>query len=133
MMSQAEPAEQRHHKRYQVPVGSFVTIGPHGSILGQIIDISTGGLAFRYMDSEKPTDDSYLDIFSTECDLCLCNIPFDTVSDYEIHNTVLCKVVDSVPPSCRAMKRSSVQFGELTYHQRSQLHDFLQINAAGEL
>jgi len=132
MTSQAEPAEQRQHKRYQVPVASFVAIGPHNSILGQIVDISMGGLAFRYMDSEKPTDNSYLDIFSTECDLCLRKIPFDAVSDYEIDNTVLCKVVDSVPPSFRAMKRSSVQFGELTYRQRYQLQDFIQINDRGE-
>jgi hypothetical protein len=93
-------AEQRKHTRYEVPTGSFVAIGPQNTILGQIIDISMGGVAFRYVDSRK--------------------------YDYEIENTVSCKIVDGIPRCCRAMKRSSVQFGELTHHQKSQLESFIQ-------
>ena len=124
--------ERRKHKRYQVPAGSFVALGPHNTILGQIIDISMGGLAFRYMDSKKPTDGSHIDIFLIERDFCLGKVPIKSVSDYEIDNTVVCKIVDGVPPSCRAMKRSSVQFGDLTHNQVSRLEHFIQNHTTGE-
>ena len=133
MTNRAELVEQRRHKRYQVPTGSFVALGPNDTILGQILDISMGGLAFRYLDSKKPTDCSYLNIFLTERDFCLGNVPIKSVSDYEIDNTVVCKIADGVPLSYRAMKRSSVQFGELTYHQRYQIEGFIQNHTTGEL
>ena len=133
MTNRAELVEQRRHKRYQVPTGSFVALGPNDTILGQILDISMGGLAFRYLDSKKPTDCSYLNIFLTERHSCLGNVPIKSVSDYEIDNTVVCKIPDGVPLSYRAMKRSSVQFGELTYHQRYQIEGFIQNHTTGEL
>lgn len=133
MTNKAELVEQRRHKRYQVPTGLFVALGPNDTILGQILDISMGGLAFRYLDSKKPTDCSYLNIFLIEHDFCLGNVPITSVSDYEIDNTVVCKIVDGVPLSCRAMKRSSVQFGELTYHQRYQIEGFIQNHTTDEL
>ncbi len=133
MINTAEVVEQRKHKRYQVPTGSFVALGPNDAILGQIMDMSMGGLAFRYLDSKKPTDGSYIDIFLIECDFCLGRVPIKSVSDYEIDNTVICKMVDGVLPSCRAMKRSGVQFEELTHYQRSQLEAFIQNHTAGEV
>jgi hypothetical protein len=133
MTERAEIAEQRRYKRYEVPTGSFVALGPQNSIQGQIIDISIGGLAFRYMDSKKPIDESYLDIFLTERDFCLGKLPITAVSDYEIDNTVTCKLVEGVPYRCTAMRRSSVQFGELTHHQMSQLEHFIQNHTTSEL
>ena len=131
MTDAAKLVEQRKHTRYEVPTGSFVAIGPNNTILGQIIDISMGGVAFRYVDSRKPTDGSHLDIFLTERDFCLGKVPIKTVSDYEITNTVACKIIDGIPRCCRIMKRSSVQFGELTRHQRSQLEWFIQNHNTG--
>ncbi|MES0362944.1 MAG: PilZ domain-containing protein [Desulfobacteria bacterium] len=132
MTDTAEVVEQRRYKRYEVPTDSFVALGPQNSILGQIIDVSMGGLAFRFMDSKKPTDKSYLDIFLTERDFCLGKVPVKAVSDYEIDNTVTCKLVEGVY-RCTAMRRSSVQFGELTHHQMSQLEHFIQNHTTSEL
>jgi c-di-GMP-binding flagellar brake protein YcgR len=95
------------------------------------MDISMGGIAFRYMDSKKPTDESRLDMFLTEGDMCLGQVPIKAVSDYEIPNTVLCKTVDEIPPSCRTMRRCGVQFGDLTQHQRSQLQHYIQNHTTG--
>jgi hypothetical protein len=132
MTDRAEIVEQRRYKRYEVPTGSFVALGPQNSILGQIMDISMGGLAFRYMDSKKPIDESYLDIFLTERDFCLGKVPVKAVSNYEIDNTVTCKLVEGVY-RYTAMRRSSVQFGELTHHQMSQLEHFIQNHTTSEL
>jgi hypothetical protein len=133
MIDRAEIVEQRQYKRYEVPTGSFVALGPQNSILGQIIDISMGGLAFRYMDSKKPIGESYLDIFLTERNFCLGKVPIKAVSDYEIDNTVTCKLVEGVPYRCTAMRRSGVQFGELTHNQMSQFEHFIQNHTTSEL
>jgi hypothetical protein len=133
MTDRAEIVEQRRYGRYAVPTGSFVALDPQNSILGQIMDISMGGLAFRYMDSKQPMDESYLDIFLTERDFCLGKVPIKAVSDYEIDNTVTCKLVEGVPYRCTTMRRSSVQFGELTHHQMSQLEHFIQNHTTSEL
>jgi c-di-GMP-binding flagellar brake protein YcgR len=131
MIPQEEMVDHREHVRYRVPKDSFVTIGSDEPILGQIMDISMGGIAFRYMDSKKPTDESRLDMFLTEGDMCLGQVPIKAVSDYEIPNTVLCKTVDEIPPSCRTMRRCGVQFGDLTQHQRSQLQHYIQNHTTG--
>jgi hypothetical protein len=80
-----------------------------------------GGLGFRYIDIKELPEESSLDIFMTEHDLCLDRVPFKTVTNYDIPNTVVCKIVDALPPSCKSMKRGGVQFGELTPEQAARL------------
>jgi hypothetical protein len=96
MIPQKEMVDHREHIRYRVPKDSFIAIGSDEPILGQIIDISMGGIAFRYMDSKKPTDELHLHIFLTEGDMSLGQVPIKAVSDHEIPNTVLYKTVDEI-------------------------------------
>ena len=131
MSPEEEMVDHREHVRYRVPKESFVTIGTDEPIMGQIIDISMGGIAFRYMDSKKPTDESHLNMFLTEGNVCLDQVPIKAVSDHEIPNTVLCKTVDEIPPSCRTMRRCGAQFGDLTQHQMSQLQQCIQNHTTG--
>jgi hypothetical protein len=42
--------ERRRHKRFQVPEGAQVSLRLPKTRMGQIIDISMGGLAYRYVD-----------------------------------------------------------------------------------
>ena len=130
-----EKEENRRHERYQVPEGSFVTLGPSNSILGQILDISMGGLAFRYINSQPaaPTSQSYLDIHLTEGDMCMGRVPIKAVSDIETPDTVTCKADGPLPVSCKAMRRCGVQFGEMTHAQISQLASCIQTQAIGAL
>jgi hypothetical protein len=127
-----EIVDQRKHKRYQVPRNSYISLGSDDFVLGQIIDISMGGMAFRYMGSENLPDESHLDIFLTENDLFLSKVPFKTVSDYEIPNTVLCRTDDPIPSSCRMMRRSGLQFGALTADQQAQIERFIKGHTAVE-
>lgn len=131
MNSGNEMVGQRQHERYQVPSDSFVATGSHDPIVDQIIDFSLGGVAFRYMDSKKPADESSLDIYFTHGNLCLSKIPFRAVSDHEILNTVLCKTVDPLPPSCSTMRQGSGEFGDLTSHQRCRLEYCIQNHMIG--
>jgi hypothetical protein len=130
MADKKEPAELRKHERYLVPTGSFVSLGNNGSTLGQILDVSMGGLAFRYI-GEDSSNGSHLDMFSTEHDFHLRKVPFRSVTDFEIDNLVLSKIGGRVHPHCRTMRRGSVRFHKLSRKQRSQLKDFLENHTVG--
>jgi hypothetical protein len=119
-----EFADHRKHKRFQVPQGVFVGFGPHVNKVGQMVDLSLGGLAFRYIGTGESQDGSHLDIFMTDNDFYLGLIPFKTVSDFEI--------VQTTPSSPMTMRRSGVRFRKLSSEQRSELEYFLQHHTLGE-
>jgi hypothetical protein len=131
----ADSKENRKHERYQVPEGSFVTLGPSNAIVGQILDISMGGLAFRYINnhSEAPKQEAYADIYLTEGDLCLAAVPIRAVSDFDAPDTVTCKADGPLPLSCRGMRRCGLEFGEMTQGQMSQLAHCIQSQSIGPL
>jgi hypothetical protein len=131
----ADTKENRKHERYRVPDGSFVTLGPSNAIMGQILDISMGGLAFRYINnhSEAPGQESHADIYLTEGDLCLSAVPIRAVSDFDAPDTVTCKADGPLPVSCRGMRRCGLEFGNMTEAQMSQLAQCIQNQSIGTL
>jgi hypothetical protein len=120
MIPKKEMVEKRQHKRLK---GTFVGLGPHDTKVGQIIDVGMGGLAFRYVGSEEPSNGE-LDVFLNERDFYLGRVPFRTVSDFEITSRR-----DSIST---AMRRSGVQFRKMKPNQISQLEYFIQNHTLGE-
>jgi hypothetical protein len=131
MTSDNEPVERRKHKRFQVPTGSIVSFGPHSTVLGKIIDMSMGGLAFRYI-AEGSANGLHLDIFLKEHNFYMGKVQFKIIGDFEIDNKVLYKISDGVVPRRRTIRRGSVQFGDLTRQQEAELGHFLQNYTLGE-
>jgi hypothetical protein len=117
--------ERRGHKRFQVQNRSYAALSPNDTIWGDIIDISMGGLAFRYRPREGQADGLSLDIFSTDGGFCLAHVPFATVADFEIP--------ERKPPYCAAMRRRHVQFENLTHDQMSKLETFIQNYGTGRV
>ena len=116
MGSIKEPVERRKHKRFEVPIGAFVVLGPHSTMVGRIIDISMGGLTFRHVDKEEPSGGLYeLDVFH-ENDFCLKHVPCENVSDLETYES---------PFGSFIIRESAVQFRDLTPRQMSQLEYFI--------
>ncbi len=115
--------ERRQHKRFQLPKGAFVGLAPYDTKVGQIIDMSLGGLAFRYVGMEEPLHGE-LDIFLSERDFYLGRIPFKTVSDFEMDS--------SAASSAVTMRRTGVQYKKLTQFQISQLQYLIQNYTLGE-
>jgi hypothetical protein len=116
--------ELRKHKRFQVPGGVFVGFGPRANKVGQIVDVSMGGLGYRYVGSEDSSDGSHLDIFVTDDDFYMGAVPFKTVCDFQ--------VVGRVAASPMTMRRCGVQFGRLSRKQNAQLEYFIQQHTLGE-
>jgi hypothetical protein len=116
--------EHRKRKRFQVPGGVFVGFGPHANKVGQVVDVSMGGLAYRYVGSEDSSGGSHLDIFVTDDDFYMGAVPFKTICDFQ--------VVDRVPASPLTMRRCGVQFRKLSPKQNAQLEYFIQQHTLGE-
>ena len=51
--------ERRKHKRYLATDGTYAIFGEHSNKLGQVVDISNGGLAFRYNDNENRSTERF--------------------------------------------------------------------------
>lgn len=123
MNSIEKATERRAHKRYRLKEDAIVATSAR---LGQIVDISMGGLSFRYIAKTSTMDETSneLDIFLSRDDFYLEKVPFEKVSDDV-------SVYDS-PFSIIKMRRFSVKFGSLTSEQKHQLERFLRYHTAGE-
>ena len=110
--------ERRKHRRFQVPGNTFVGIGPYFDNVGRMVDISMGGVAFRYVGTEEPSQESSIYIFSSDHDFYLGNIPFKTVADFEI--------VKKAPSRHVTMRQAGLKFKKLTDNQISRLKYFIQ-------
>ncbi len=119
MTERKQLVERRKHKRFKVPRDAFVAIRPHYAEVGQITDVSMGGLGFHCLATEEPSsEESELDIFLSGRAFWLYRVPFRTIWSVEIAGRT---PLTSVP-----MRQSGVQFGELTPNQRSELESFIE-------
>jgi hypothetical protein len=124
MTSKNEPVERRKHRRFQIRQGTYVALVPPYGKVGPVIDISMGGLSFRYVDGKETTNGSYINILLTEANFYLENVPVKTILD--------CEIPDKSASSAIAMRRCGLQFGGLTHNQASQLKFFIENYSIGE-
>ncbi len=119
MTNMKEIMERRKHRRFQTQGGTYAALN-NGSIkIGQIQNISKGGLAFRYVANREQVERSYkVDIFATDNAFYLKNIPFKSISDVYIDF--------EIPFSTTSLRQCGGQFGELTRIQVSQLDYFIE-------
>jgi len=114
-----EAFERRKHKRFLAQDGAFVELRDHGGKIGEIIDVSQGGLAFRYIDiGDRPKRSLELDILLKHAGFRLEKLPAETVSDVEITKTF--------HQGITRIRRQGVQFGRLTKSQKTRLEYFIR-------
>lgn len=135
MMKCKELVERRERKRFSAHGGAFAILRPHFYKRGQIVDLGTGGLAFRYTTSiEQPYEpfesDMSLDIFSPDyhtsrakISFSLTGMPIKIISDFEVARISFGSI---------AQRRCGVQFEELTYAQKCNIEYFIQKYNTGE-
>jgi hypothetical protein len=110
--------ERRKLPRLRVREGAYVALCPHYDRVGQIVDISTDGLAFTYVATTNGDDESAeLDIFLVKGDFYLEQIPFVAVTDIGI--------APHSPFASVVTRRKSLRFGRLSPSQRSRLEFFI--------
>ena len=116
--------EQRKSKRFQAPKGTFVGIGPEFNKVGPLIDLSMTGLAFDYVGTEETPKGSYVDIFVTDGEFYMGNLPIKPMRD--------CQIVDKDPSASSTLRRCGVEFDKLTDQQKAGLERFIQEHTVGE-
>lgn len=117
MEEKTEITEGRIHKRIPAKERALVYIGSESaSMLYHLIDISSGGLSFRYLGGDVLTQDlSELSLVLK--DKCyVAALPVETVSDTPLVNSNV------------TFRRRGVRFGELSSMQKSDLNDFINKN-----
>jgi hypothetical protein len=118
MRERTEIAEGRVHKRVPAKERALVYIGSESDcMLYHLIDISNGGLSFRYLGEDVSTQ-GLSELSLVLKDTCYAAaLPVETVSDTPLINNNV------------TIRRRSVRFGELSAMQKSQLYDFIKKNA----
>ena len=133
MVGRKRTVERRKSKRYKAADGAYAAISPKSHKLGQIIDISMGGLAFKYIDTNngdikndniENKNDSEESIFLSSMGFYVGDLPFKTISDEEVTNA----------PSFSAMKvrERKVQFTDLSFKQLFDLDYYLRNNVTDQ-
>ena len=115
--------ERRKHGRLQGKDGALVSLGAEIERMWHLIDISKGGLAFRYLGGmEEPELFSELVLLTKEVSFFLEKIPFTVVADCEMNGRFLSRYT---------LRRCGVRFGSLTPDQSVQLQYFITKYAIG--
>ena len=112
--------ERRKHKRYQLSDDILIF---NETTFGQIINISKGGLAFRYLTNKDISQERLLElgILNSSSGFYLENIPCKTVTSTDsapIH-----------PTGSTIVRRNGVMFNDLSADQMEKLEIFLAENS----
>jgi hypothetical protein len=84
-MDRKELVGKRKHKRFRSQDLAFAAFGPHVKEIGQIVDISRVGLAFRYIAyGDQLNESCELEVYLANNGFHLKKVPFKTISDIEI-------------------------------------------------
>jgi len=124
MAGRKRVVERRKNKRYKAVEGAYAAISPNSNKLGQIIDISMGGLAFKYIDTNSDdTQNRHLEqetLFLSSMGYYVGDLTFKTIADYEITNV----------PSFSSIKvrKRHIQYTNLSFKQLFDLDNYFRNN-----
>jgi len=118
------PVEQRRQERFEVQEGAFASLSPQFAVLGQIVNISKGGLAFRYVASRSRSKESNrLNVLLTDGSFSINKLPFDSIWDVAIPQDF------SFGPI--TFRHCGVQFRQLETTQKLDLGYFIESYSIG--
>ena len=118
IMGTENTVDRRKHNRVKAQKDTFITLVNEFAKVGQIINISKGGLFFKHIGKEEQINDWYkMNIFLSSNRFFLKEVSLKTISDFCI------EIIN--PFSKIFMKQCRGRFGELTRKQKSQLDYFI--------
>lgn len=122
MTHMEKTAERRKNMRYIANRGSFAAMGLEAQTLGEIIDISLGGVCFKYTDRRNDIRESEAEqagsILLTNMGIFVKSLPGKTVGDYPITGL----------PSISSMRirKRHFQFVDLNIDQKLELEHHIK-------
>jgi hypothetical protein len=113
--------EQRAHERVRVKEGVFAVIKKDNNsrmTVGQIINISRGGMSLKYLADSEPMDGvQKVDIYYTGHGAQLKDIPFKVITDFKLDSPF--------PFSSVFMRRGCLQFQDMSNDHVNQFIEFI--------
>ena len=110
--------ERRRHERFAVQGDAYAVLRSDSSRLGKIIDVSRGGMSFRYVDgAENVTGTAAVDVFLLNRPVLMKSVPVRSCCDFPLDTPS----VDTE----EALRRRCVEFVALEPGQASALEDFI--------
>jgi hypothetical protein len=131
MMVGKKSVERRKNKRYKAVSGAYAAINHSSRKIGPIMDISMGGLAFKYTDArivdpkKEPLEGKTICL--SNLGYYVGNIPFKTISEKQIAN------IPSFTFGSMKIKIKQVQFQCLDFKQTIDLDHYLRNNVSGQV
>ncbi len=115
MESRVQYSPAREHQRFAAMDRALVLInqGPE-SLPYHIVDISEGGLSFRYLGKKLKRAEIHKVSIYFDSELIVDDLPINSISDY--------KLQDNLVP----VRRGSIIFQELSPEQLSKLENFIK-------
>ena len=111
-------ADRRQHERIEINGKAVAYYRSHSPRVANIIDISQQGLAFSYIGSTEPLNSSLkIDIVFPDRTDYVEALPCRCISACEI---------DPGTGNCIGTKRYSLEFLELTSHQRAKIESLIE-------
>lgn len=119
-----DAVDRRKEKRFGTEEGCLAIMWPASSKAGHIVDISLGGLAFRYVARSKPEGsaselESDIEIICSRDDFSSGLLPVENVCDIRMQRIFS----DLIPMQLR---RHSVKFNQLNEEQKFLLERFIE-------
>ena len=111
MVVWTQEADRRKHQRIPIKTGVFAVIGPKSNQKCIVLDISLGGLSFRYYEGAEKL------VKEVGKDFQLSNIPFKSIYDHELES--------EIPFDSLRIRKRGVVFENLTSQQKSKLEGFI--------
>lgn len=116
--------DRRRYRRFKVPNDAFCIVKKPRFKLGQIVDMSAGGLAMCYLDDRIVSDAEFaVDIMLADNGFYLSNIRVALVWDAD------CEFL--IPDDLRYMKQCGLQFSALSAEQKAKLTYFIPQHTNG--
>jgi hypothetical protein len=124
--SQPKPElERRKHKRLKVENGVFASLSPQFAIIGQITNVSKGGLAFRYVASKPRTPGAIrLNILVTDGSFSIEKLQFSSVWDLSTPDEFACGPI--------TYRHCGVAWEKLDVSQRADIDHFMACYTVGQ-
>ena len=111
--------DRRKFERFRLKEPTFSELKGNTTVIGEIVDVSMGGLSSRYVGNETLTEGIFkLTVYNTEKGFILRNIPVEIVADQVLPPEELL--------SATIISRCGVRFIELPKAQESELENFMQ-------
>ena len=113
--------DRRRHERVQLKQGAYAAISPNSFKIGQIKNISRGGLLFSYLDTKTPPENPVENhLFLSSTNAYVSKLPFKTITDRPVKA--------SGEKNNFPMRERGIEFGNLTLTQMMILDNYIIAN-----